>query len=143
MLRVFSILSLAFFLFGCEKENTEPANDNYTYQPPPPYGTGGCLFEGDQAFFVGQVLDSITALPINNYRITHDQGIVVHSDTVSDYNYLISAAQGYFYDGCNFVITMPDTIHVDLKDATGNDHHFWFLSETLILGDTVNVSFEL
>jgi hypothetical protein len=134
----------AIVLLGCQKDNSsDNTQEDPGYPIPPPYGTGGCLFSGDHAFFSGQVIDGASGNPINNYKIQYHQGIAMHSDSVADESYLLRASEGYFYDGCSFTISIPDTIHIDLTDENGAFHSLWFLSDTLVLGDTITMNLEL
>ncbi|MFZ9029466.1 MAG: hypothetical protein ACO2Z9_10655 [Crocinitomicaceae bacterium] len=141
-MKYFSIIFLVLFMISCQKDNNELPQDE-PYSPPPPYGTGGCLFSGDHAFFIGQVIDSFSGSPINNYKIQYHQGVGLSKDSVTDGTYLLQASEGYFYDGCSFTISIPDTIFIDLTDENGTYHSLWFLSDTLVLGDTITMDFQL
>ena len=142
---MYKLLPIFIFLVLCSCKKEVDENENTEgYTPPPPYETGDCMFEGDHAYFTGHVIDGQSGIPLNNYRISHLQnGFILHTDTVVNFQYTIGASNGYFYNGCSFDGSMPDTIHVDLKDNEGNLHEFWFLSDTLILGDTVSIDFTL
>lgn len=144
-MRYLSFVILAIVMLSCQKDNSSNSSQyDPNYPPtPPPYGTGGCLFSGDHAFFKGQVMDGATGNPINNYEIKYHQDFALHSDSVTDENYLLRASEGYFYDGCSFTISIPDTIFIDLTDENGTYHSLWFLSDTLVLGDTVTMNFQL
>jgi hypothetical protein len=142
-MKYLSFVLLAVLVLSCKKDNSSNTTEEPTYPTPPPYGTGGCLFSGDHAFFRGQVIDGTTGNPINNYEMSYQQGVALHEDSVSNEEYLLRASEGYFYDGCSFTISIPDTIFIDLTDENGMYHSLWFLSDTLVLGDTVIMDFQL
>lgn len=118
-MKYLSFIILAVLMLSCKKDNSSNTTEEPTYPAPPPYGTGGCLFSGDHAFFKGQVIDGTTGNPINNYAISYQQGVALHEDSVSNEEYLLRASEGYFYDGCSFTISIPDTIFIDLTDENG------------------------
>ena len=135
------LFGVVLFVIGCKKTDSNPIEDDNPI--PPPYGTGSCLFNGERAFFRGHIFDTANGQFINNYRITYDQGLVVDSDTATNFDYLISASEGYFYDGCSFVVTIPETLKIDLVDFNGNLFNLWLLKDSLILSDTIEMNFEI